>query len=70
MVGADLNALATNRSEVGEFFRAANSNGAVDESPLMHGWRRELLGEPLLQLLHGKRDVHLRWNDGTLRLGE
>jgi ribonuclease D len=63
-------ALATNRSEVGEFFRAASADGAIDESPLMHGWRRELLGDPLLQLLKGARDVRLRWIDGALRLDE
>ena len=39
----------------------------AEDLALMTGWRRAALGEPLLELLLGKRTVSLNWNDGSLR---
>jgi hypothetical protein len=33
----------------------------------MQGWRREALGEPLLELVGGSATFALKWADGTLK---
>jgi len=60
-------ALVTNRQEIGEFYRAVTTGGPVDQLHLMTGWRREALGEPLMQLIAGKGKVQLEWRGGSLR---
>ena len=36
--------------------------------PILHGWRRKLAGETLLQVLDGKREVSVDRHTGKLRL--
>jgi ribonuclease D len=59
-------ALVTSRQEVGEFLRHARS-GTEPKSPLLEGWRRHALGDPLLQLIKGEGKVTLDWTNGALR---
>jgi ribonuclease D len=60
-------ALVTSRQEVGEFLRHAKPGHAPKSSPLLEGWRREALGDPLLTLLKGEGKVTLDWGNGSLR---
>jgi ribonuclease D len=62
-------ALVASRQEVGEFLHeATTSRGVSPEQTLLNGWRREALGEKLLELLRGSGDVTLCWKDKALRL--
>lgn len=38
-----------------------------DASSLMQGWRRQAVGEPLLELMQGKRSLRLAWVQGDLQ---
>ena len=38
-----------------------------DPASLFTGWRREVLGEPLADLLAGRGTVDVRWHDAALR---
>ena len=58
--------LVTSRQEIGDFLRQLDKRKDPD-SPLMKGWRRAALGEPLLNLLNGGGKVSLDWNGGALR---
>lgn len=40
--------------------------GVREESPLLEGWRRGIVGEELLELLEGR--IALRWDGGELRV--
>jgi hypothetical protein len=62
-------ALAASRQEIGEFFRRAITNESTDDLPLMKGWRREVLGQPLLELLRGARAEQFRWQNDHLTSG-
>ena len=62
-------ALAASRQEIGEFFRRAIANESTDDLPLMKGWRREVLGQPLLDLLRGARAEQFRWQNDRLTSG-
>jgi hypothetical protein len=35
----------------------------------MKSWRREVLGQPLLELLRGQRSEHFRWQNDHLESG-
>ncbi len=35
------------------------AHGHVDDSPILQGWRREMIGEELLELLDGKLSLHI-----------
>ena len=59
--------LITNQKEIGEFYRHALAEKPANELSLMTGWRRAALGEPLLELMIGKRSINLSWGDGSLR---
>jgi ribonuclease D len=61
-------AIVTSRQEMADFYHAVVSKSAADDSKLMQGWRREALGEPLLQLVRGGPSVALSWQEGTLKL--
>ena len=58
--------LVTNRHEIGEFLSRILSNSIAADLPLMNGWRREAVGEPLVAFLTGKKSLSLHWIDGTL----
>ena len=59
-------ALVTSRQEVGEFLRHARDGRTPSKSPLLEGWRREALGDPLLALIKGEGKVTLDWSHGSL----
>jgi ribonuclease D len=61
-------AVVTSRQEMADFYLAITSGGDMSELRLMKGWRREALGEPLVQLFNGSRKFTLTWTDGSLRL--
>ena len=46
---------------------AAGEGGNPSGSKLMKGWRREALGEPLLELVGGGATVTLKWDGGSLK---
>jgi ribonuclease D len=60
-------ALVTSRQEAADFLRHLRSGREVENSPLLKGWRREALGEPLLALITREGQVQLNWSDGALR---
>jgi ribonuclease D len=61
-------AVVTSRQEMSDFYLAIASNGDLSDLRLMKGWRREALGEPLVQLVAGELGITLKWSDGSLRL--
>jgi ribonuclease D len=63
-------ALVTSRQEVGEFVRHVNHGREPKESGILKGWRREALGEPLLDLIMREGKVALAWRDGALKTVE
>jgi ribonuclease D len=60
-------ALATNRTDIAEFQRTLASGADVNKSPLMSGWRRDVIGAPLCDLLSGKRQISAAWRDDALK---
>jgi len=58
--GVDPN-LATSRQEIGEVYRALLGSYPTTEFRVMKGWRRELLGQHLADLLAGKSQFSVRW---------
>ena len=60
-------AIVTSRQEMADFYHALVHKQDLSESRLMKGWRREALGEPLLELMGGTATISLKWDDGTLR---
>lgn len=60
--------LVTSRQEVGDLLHQVTSGREPTDSPLLKGWRRAALGQPLLDLLNGKRAVTLDWSEQALRL--
>lgn len=61
-------AIVASRQEVGEFYRTLASGGDLSESRMMKGWRREALGEALVELYGGKAHFGLRWDHGSLKV--
>ena len=61
-------ALVTSRQEIGDFFRHLASGHDTSQSPIMKGWRREALGQPLTDLLTKSGTVSLAWDQGQLRV--
>ena len=60
-------AVVTSRQECAEFYRTLASGGDVNTLRLMKGWRREALGQPLVDFFHGAGRLELSWTGGTLR---
>lgn len=62
-------ALVASRQEMSDFYfnHVINPNPPAAISPIMQGWRREALGEPLLKLIDGDESVRLHWSDGGLK---
>jgi ribonuclease D len=61
-------ALVTNRGEIVELDRRLAKNESLDDMRLMKGWRREALGEALVDLVQGKRQFTMSWNKTALRV--
>lgn len=61
-------ALVASRQEMSDFYyrQIVRPDEATSDSPIMQGWRREALGEPLLKLIGG-HGASLQWSDGGLR---
>jgi ribonuclease D len=59
--------LVTNQREIGELYRHTLAEKPAEHLSLLTGWRRAALGEPLLELMLGKRSVALNWSEGSLR---
>ena len=53
--------LVASRAEISQFYRQIRAGDDVSDHPLMHGWRGELLGTPLLEYLRGERTLNLSW---------
>jgi ribonuclease D len=60
-------ALVSNRNEISELARHLAQDRPLDELPIMTGWRRDAVGEALLDLVRGQRRITLSWADGSLR---
>ena len=60
-------ALVTSRQEVGDFVRHVNHGREPKESGILKGWRREALGDPLLDLMTREGKVAMEWRDGALK---
>jgi ribonuclease D len=60
-------AVVTSRQECGELYRLLASGGDPSQSRLMTGWRREALGDALVELFRGGKQFQLAWNDGSLK---
>ena len=61
-------ALVTNRGEIVDFDRKLSRNEPVDDHHLMKGWRRDALGQPLIDLCGRKTRFNMRWNESGLRV--
>jgi ribonuclease D len=60
-------ALVTSRQEIGEIYRGFSSGEVPGNSRVLRGWRREAVGQALLDLLHGKSRISLQWKDGSFQ---
>jgi ribonuclease D len=60
-------AIVTSRQDMADFYHAISAKKELEKHPLMQGWRREALGEPLLELVGGSAVFAMKWEDGTLK---
>ena len=60
-------ALVASRQEIGEFYRIFLTGQIPENSRILRGWRRQAVGQTLLDLLHGKSRINLQWKDDHLR---
>ena len=58
--------LVSSRAEIGRLHRQVLSGGEPSGMRLLTGWRREAMGNTLLQLIAGKVCVELQWREGAL----
>ncbi|MGA2584316.1 MAG: HRDC domain-containing protein [Tepidisphaeraceae bacterium] len=58
----------TSRQEIGEIYRCYLAGQETDDFRLMRGWRREALGQHIIELLAGKLRLSAKWVDGALAL--
>jgi len=59
--------LVTNRQEVGELARPLLAGETLPDSPLLKGWRKELVADPLVELLSSTDfKLELAWDAGRL----
>ncbi|HTW95418.1 MAG TPA: HRDC domain-containing protein [Tepidisphaeraceae bacterium] len=61
--GLDPNLLSS-RQEIGDLCRCVERGEPTDNLPLLCGWRKEALGDKLLQLLKGHFRFGVSWQDG------
>jgi ribonuclease D len=59
-------ALITSRHEVGELYRTLSSGAEPGDIRLLSGWRKEAVGQSILDLVAGKLKLELDWSE-TLR---
>lgn len=59
--------IVASRQDLSDFYRAVSREEDLSELRIMKGWRRQLLGEPLLQLYRGDISAALQWNAHALR---
>lgn len=59
-------AAVASRQECVDFYRALTAGEDPTISRLMSGWRREALGQPLVDLFRGARRLDVSWSGGTL----
>ena len=60
-------ALVASRQEIGEFYRIFLTGQTPENLRILRGWRRQAVGQTLLDLLHGKTRINLQWKDGHLQ---
>ena len=63
-------AAVASRQECGEFYRTLAAGGDVSQSRLMKGWRREALGEALVELFNGRKRFDVAWEGDTLKTSD
>jgi len=56
-------ALVASRQEVGELYRAITSGEPIEQQSLLTGWRRQATGQAMLDLLDGKLQMQLEWDE-------
>ena len=54
--------LIASRQEVGELFRAISAGESLESHGLLTGWRREAAGQALVDLIEGKLQMQLSWD--------
>jgi ribonuclease D len=59
-------AIVISRQDMSDFYRALIANGDMSNQKLMKGWRKEAIGEPLIELYRGKYAADLRWTGAGL----
>ena len=59
-------ALVTSGKEVADFFHTRAAGKPVEQFALLQGWRREAVGDAMLQLLAGQHAFTIRWTDQAL----
>ncbi|MDB5173753.1 MAG: hypothetical protein JWO87_511 [Phycisphaerales bacterium] len=59
--------LVASRQDVSEFYRHVGGKSAGEAPHLLRGWRKEAVGDLLIEFLAGKRKVGLAWADDALR---
>lgn len=62
--------LVTSRQEIADLLRRRSNDESLDDLRLLNGWRRTVLGEPILQLLRGELHCRLSWRDDSLRIAD
>ena len=62
--------LVANRAELDRFIEAVVAEEDLAQLPLGQGWRRELLGDALVRLIHGEVSLSLNRSAPFLRLDE
>jgi ribonuclease D len=60
--------LIASRQEVGELHRLLIAGQAPNGLRIMHGWRREAVGNRMLELLKGNGELSVAWRDGIFGL--
>ncbi len=60
-------AIVVSRQDLSDFYRAIKGGGDGSELPIMKGWRRQAIGEPLLKLFRGQTGAALKLDEGLLR---
>ena len=61
-------ALVTSRQEIADFEHRLAADKGFEQSPIMKGWRRETLGQPLLDLLTRDGKLAMDWANDSLRI--
>ena len=63
-------AAVASRQECAEFYRALAAGGDLSQSRLMKGWRREALGQALVELFNGRKRFDVAWDGETLKTSD